>query len=209
MAPPLIGPSTTDSPKACEDLPGSNSDSIPSGPPKRLQVLVQPVVALRRAGLHPGLERPVAILLERQGLHRDVSRHALELEGPDDPLRPDDLPELPVEAELRAVGAALHDPPRPARTEVDVARRDLVPPGAPPVRHVVAGAVGLEHQIAGGVEPPVENDLPFRRRRHREGVTACGHLSSPFLGSPPGIRRAARSSPPRTGGTVRSTRRPL
>src|SRR6266568_2649135 len=105
----------------------------------------------------------------------------------------------------------MHDPPRAAWTEVHLTARHLVAPRAPPVRHVLARGMRLEHQVARGVEDPGHDDLPVRRRRHRHLVaTACAHRPSPFLvpGSPPGTRPTGRSSPPRSGGTLGSTRRP-
>src|SRR5436309_3080067 len=50
----------------------------------------------------------------------------------------------------------MHDPPLPARPEVDLAGRDLVLPRTPPLRHVLAGAVRLEDQVARRAERPVE-----------------------------------------------------
>ena len=150
------------------------------------------------------------MLLERRGLDRNVAGHPLPLEGPHDPFGPNDLPELAPERRDLALGALVDDPPGSTGPEVHLATADLVAPRPPPVRHVLARAVGLEHQLARSVEDPRRGDLAVRRGRHLELVTAWGHCPPPFLvpGALPGTRPAGRSSPPRSGGTAASTPRP-
>src|SRR6185436_14054796 len=126
-----------------------------------VQVLVEAVPSLGGAFLHPGLEEGVALLdrvelrggrerglavmlLEDVGLGPRFALHALEPERPHEPLGSDDLAVLTEER--RSVvgppfGAPVHDPPRAARPEVDLALHDLVVPRSPPVRHVLARAV--------------------------------------------------------------------
>ena len=96
------------------------------------RVLLEPIPCLGCALCHAGLEHPVAILdgvvdgrgsqrglavvlLEGQGLDRDMAGPAFALERPHDALGPHDLPELAAEAVLfRPVGSLVHDPPRAA-----------------------------------------------------------------------------------------------
>src|SRR5437016_2694196 len=192
--------------RGCRGAVPARSPRVPEDP----QVLVEAIVGLGGALLHSRLQHPVAILdgvedgrgserglpvlfLERRRLDRHVAGNALPLERPHDALRPDDLPELAAEPGDPSLVAAVDDPPRATRTEVHLAARSLVPPRTPPLRHVLARAVRLEYEIARRVEHPGGDDLPVRRRRHRELVTASAHRPSPFLvflvpGVPPGTR---------------------
>src|SRR6266540_164001 len=116
-----------------------------------LKIFVKPLVRLRGTGLHSRLEHPIAVFqgvedrgarerrfavlfLQRQSVYGDVAGHALPLERPHDSLRPHDLAELAAESGDLAVGTAVDDPPRAARTEVHLAAAELVLPRAPPVR---------------------------------------------------------------------------
>src|SRR6185436_11039678 len=98
--------------------------------------------------------------------------------------------------------------------EVDLALHDLVVPRAPPVRHVLARAVRVEHELAWRVEDTGHHDLPARRLRRVLVATGSDHHPSPFSclvhvpGARPGTRPVGRSARPRSGGIGRSTRRP-
>src|SRR6266498_2720077 len=106
-----------------DPLPGpipAGGRSARCAPLEDLEVLIQPVVGLGGALLHPRLEHPVpvldrvegsdgcerglaVVLLEPHGLNGDVSGQALPLERPNDPLRANDLTELAAESMLLAV----------------------------------------------------------------------------------------------------------
>src|SRR5919197_347610 len=193
--------------------------------PELLEVLGQTVPGLGRPLLHPRLEHPVAVLhrveerphgngglavllLEPDGVDRDMAGQAHPFERPGDAFGPNDLPELAPEDVLLSLCAPVHDLPGPPWPEVQVALGDLVPARSPPPGHVLARAVGLEHQLARRVEDPGHLDLRVRWCGHHELATASSHPPAPFFvpGAPPGTRPSVRRFPPRTAGRPGPTR---
>src|SRR5207244_1279947 len=114
---------------------------------------------------------------------RDVSGHRLPLECLDDPFRRDDFTVLTAEGGLAPIGLTNDVPPAATWPDVHLVDRRRVPARAPPPRDEVGVRHRFEHEIAGGVELPRDQDLPVRRECDFRGCSATyrGHLSSPYL----------------------------
>ena len=65
-----------------------------------------------------------------------------------------------MEPGISPLGALQHDPPGAAGAEVDLAARRLVLPRSPPLRHVLARRMRVEHELARRIEDPRHDDLP-------------------------------------------------
>ena len=115
-------------------------------------------------------------------LGRDVLRRSLLDEGADPPAGWVELQELAVEAELRAVGGAVDDPPRAADAQVGLAHGDLEMPWPEPATQVLGLGQGAVHEFRWRLEEPADVDRRLSRWRDDLGRgVSHGHVASPCV----------------------------
>ncbi len=81
-----------------------------------------------------------------------MAGHAFVLEGPADPLRGNDVVVHAAKRMPAAVRRDVDDAPRAARPGVELVDLDLVLARTPPLHEQLRVGVGLEYELAGGVE---------------------------------------------------------
>jgi death-on-curing protein len=160
----------------CYDINESEDQKYAFVLPKALEKLRQTVPGFGRAGLHPRLEHTVPVLdrideprrrhrrlaialFERDCLHHDVTGHAFELKGVDEPLGRRDLAVLAAEAILIALRVALDEAPRAARSDIHYVDNRRGAALTPPVGDVLRIGVGLEYELARRIEDPRHPDF--------------------------------------------------
>src|SRR5215204_3397899 len=216
--------------------PAKSSALLRAQPPEELG---QAVPGFGRSRLHPRLQHPVPVfdrikercgqyrrlaivLLKRDRIHHNMTRHAFELKRVDEPLGRHDLAELTAEGVLVPLRVSLDEPPGAPWSRVQHVddRRGVAL--SPPVLNVLRVNMRCEHELTGRVEDARHRELAIRRCcKRRGGTSLLGHGFSPFpfrvpalglalpLAAGAGIRLADRSSRPRTRDSPPSNGPPL
>src|SRR5262245_29083773 len=159
---------------------------------------------------HPGL---AANFLERdgdEGLVAAAAVLAIPREGVDQALRRDDLAH---DAAVPQIAAAAVGPqaaaPSSAGPRLVLEMHGGETARTHPALHVCGVGPQLEHELARRIEHALDDEHALRGIGSAANGVACAHASSPWLAACAGIRRADRSSAPRTDGSDRPNPRLL
>jgi hypothetical protein len=143
---------------------------------QRGEKLVESRVAFRHAGFHStvckmtvaSLNGPVksrcrdrrlsVALFERQCLERFVIRHGFKDERADDPLRANDLPVVPAERELLAVGSTMDEAIAAAHAQVAFAADHREHAGSHPTLEMLGFRKRVEDERSGRIDDPTRRE---------------------------------------------------